>query len=595
MTFLALGWWPALALGAATAAVIAWLFFLKLRHPRLPVASLLLWRRALDEHRPQALVERLRRLISLALALAIGLLLALAPARPATGTGAAVSGADLTVVVDTSPSMASRGADGLSRLDRAVMRAREIIVGASPATAVGLADTAGAVHVSHGEPRSELLRALDRLAVGPPGTRALSLGGRSGRVVFVTDGVMAARVPADAARISVFEPVDNVGIVAFDIRPMPASPRTFEAFIDVVNRSPGPKTVSLTIGNATGTWLARTLAIEADGHLREVVDASGFPSGPVRAAVVTAGDGLALDDVAFAWMPSRAPARTVLVSDGNRPLETLLAIDEGVELITISPAQFQELPGADLYVFDRFTPSDPPEAPALLIHPTDADWLAPLVRITGEVAGPSITSWAAHPVLTFVPGTDIRIERTLGLRLAGGAASAGARAIATAGETALIVTAVRPVKRVIVGFDFADSDFPYHVGFPLFVRNAVSWLVEARPAIGAAPGTVRVPWPDAEIVTAADEAVPARRALDGTVFEAPAPGLYVARRGAERQPIVVRLADPAVSDVNRSSLAGTPAGAEEEARGRELWVIMLVGAVALASVEWWTFHRRITV
>jgi len=37
--------------------------------------------------------------------------------------------------------------------------------------------------------------------------------------------------------------------------------------------------------------------------------------------------------------------------------------------------------------------------------------------------------------------------------------------------------------------------------------------------------------------------VAARRAIDGTVFEAPGPGVYEARRGGDRQPIVVRLDD----------------------------------------------------
>ena len=595
MTFLAIGPAEALALAAVTAAVVAWLFFLRLRHPRLPVGSLLLWRRAVEKHRPQALVERLRRLVSLAVALAIGLLLALAPARPATGGGAAAGGRALALVVDTSPSMASRGPDGVTRLERAVARARELVVGAPAGTAVGLADTSGTVRLAAGVPRSELVRALDGLGVGPPGRTPLASGGRDERVVFITDGVGRDPYPEGATRISVFEPAANVGIVAFAISPVPSAPRTFEAFVDVVNASREPKAVTLTIGDAPASRIVRRLEIPAGGHAREAIDATKLEPGAVRASIAAEGDGFALDDSAFAWMPSPARAKTVLVTAGNRPLETLLSLDERVDLTTISPAQFQPLAGTDVYVFDGFAPAVAPDAPALLIHPQPVGWLASIVDIAGEVAAPSITGWQAHPVLAFVPATDIRVDRALDLRLAPGAEEAGARAIAAAGPTALIVTAVRPAKLIILGFDLADSDFAFQLGFPLFVENAIGWLAGARAPIEAAPGTVRVPWLDAEIVAPGGGPVAARRAIDGTVFEAPGPGVYEARRGGDRQPIVVRLDDASVSDVNRSSLTGAAPLEDVEARGRELWTPMLLGALFLVIVEWWTFHRRITV
>jgi len=595
MTFLAIGPGAALALGALTAAAVAWLFFLRLRHPRLPVGSLLLWRRAIEQHRPQALVERLRRLVSLAVALAIGLLLALAPARPATGVGETAGARALTLVVDTSPSMASRGEDGATRLDRAVARARELVVGAPAGASLGLADTSGAVRLAAGAPRGELLAALDTLEVGPSGRLPLAAGGRDERVVFITDGVGPDPYPEGATRISVFEPVANVGIVAFAISPMPAAPRRFEAFVDVVNASRERRAVTLTIGHAPGAEIVRTLEIPAGGHAREAIDATALPPGAVRASVATDGDGFALDDTAFAWMPSPGPVRTVLVTAGNRPLETLLSLDERVELTTISPAQFAPVEGADVYVFDGFAPAGPPERPALLIHPRPAGWLGSIVDVSGEVVAPSITSWQAHPVLAYVPGTDIRVDRALDLRLAAGAEAAGARAIAAAGATALIVTAVRPVKRIVLGFDLADSDFPFQLGFPLFVQNAIGWLAGARAPIEAAPGTVRVPWPDAEIVGADGAPVPSRRAIGETVFDAPAPAVYEALRGGDHQPIVVRFDDSAVSDVNRSSLTGTARPDDDEASGRELWTLMLLVALGLVIIEWWTFHRRITV
>src|SRR5438132_5190103 len=55
MTFGALAAWQAWHVIAAAAGAAAWLFLLKLRPPRIPVPSLLLWQRVLDESRETTL------------------------------------------------------------------------------------------------------------------------------------------------------------------------------------------------------------------------------------------------------------------------------------------------------------------------------------------------------------------------------------------------------------------------------------------------------------------------------------------------------------------------------------------------------------
>jgi len=69
-------------LALLTAGAIVALYFLKLRHRRMIVASSLLWGRVLDERAAQSLWEKLRRVISIVVAVLIGLLIALALGRP---------------------------------------------------------------------------------------------------------------------------------------------------------------------------------------------------------------------------------------------------------------------------------------------------------------------------------------------------------------------------------------------------------------------------------------------------------------------------------------------------------------------------------
>jgi len=82
VTFLALTPLQVALLCGLTAATVIVLFFLKLRHPRVAVASLLLWERVLQDRQYRSLLERLRRLLSLLLAITIALLIALALGRP---------------------------------------------------------------------------------------------------------------------------------------------------------------------------------------------------------------------------------------------------------------------------------------------------------------------------------------------------------------------------------------------------------------------------------------------------------------------------------------------------------------------------------
>src|SRR6187402_2085138 len=111
MRFLALTGLQAALLALITAGAIVALYFLKLRHRRMVVASSLLWGRVLDERQAQSLWEKLRRVISIALAVLIGLLIAMALGRPEIHrlTG---GGERTLLVLDASPTMLARTSDG---------------------------------------------------------------------------------------------------------------------------------------------------------------------------------------------------------------------------------------------------------------------------------------------------------------------------------------------------------------------------------------------------------------------------------------------------------------------------------------------------
>jgi hypothetical protein len=145
-------------------------------------------------------------------------------------------------------------------------------------------------------------------------------------------------------------------------------------------------------------------------------------------------------------------------------------------------------------------------------------------------------------------------------------------------------------------FDLDSSDFPYHAGFPVFIDNAMSWFGRDRLALRRMPGVVDVPITGAQIRTMDGRPVPSRASIDGTVFEAPDPGLYIAGQGDVSQYIAVNFANRQYSDINSSHVRENKAAqTAAPLLRRELWFYMLCAAMFLIGIEWFTYHRRITL
>jgi hypothetical protein len=74
-------------------------------------------------------------------------------------------------------------------------------------------------------------------------------------------------------------------------------------------------------------------------------------------------------------------------------------------------------------------------------------------------------------------------------------------------------------------------------------------------------------------------------------------GFYDAAFGGATSVVAVNAGDPDTSDLRRTRLAA-PAhadAAQAPSRGRPWWLFAAAAAIALLSIEWWTWQRRITV
>jgi hypothetical protein len=583
-----------LLLGLFTTGAIVALYFLKHRRRRIVVSSALLWRRVLEKHLENSLFERLRKIISVMIAVTIGLLIALAIARPELDwlTG---KPQQTILVLDTSPSMLTRTEDGRTRWQHATDEALQLIADGTVSTQFRIVDTSGQFDAPFTANRSELRRSIERMKpVMVPARFPVIDRARDEEsavqtsVYFISDGVAPIAVPKDVQPVSVFEAAGNVGITAFEVRSMPSAALAYEAYLEIHNAGKEARRVDITVSGAGQQRITRSERLAAGASFREALDLSKFEGGGIRASITSDGDAFSADDVAYAYLPVKRRARTLLVTQGNRFLETVLKLDSLVDLTVIRPGEYAGTENYDAVVFDRFAPAEPPSRPALVVGAQNVPWLR---ASSGSVGSPRFESWLEdHPVMQHVSLFDVSVDR---------AARIDAKELtvlaATGNGTPLIVASDRP-RWILLTFELAASDFAYHAGFPIFIDNALAWFDRERLAIRRTPGVVEIPMQSAQVRTMDGQALAARPHPNGTVFEAAETGLYVANQGESSQYIAVNFTNHQYSDINNSRLDGGEVAAVSSPLIRsELWTYMLGAAVLLIGAEWFTYHRRITL
>lgn len=585
-----------MALLIAAAAVVVGLYLLKPAPRRIVVASTLIWERVL--HRRRRDTERWRWWLSLLLSLLVAVLIALGIAGPDTEQ-AGPGGRRAVIVVDDGPSMGVLRSDGRTRLEHAVEEARRLIGAAGAAGRTRVVDAMGTLGVPDFEDRRHALARLERIPADargkprfPESARAAAVTGEA-RVVFITDGVAALDVPKGVEIVSVFEPVPNVGITAFEVSAQPGDPRRFEALVAVTNAGATAQQVAVTLAGAARKPIERSLDVKPNDTATLTVTLPDFAGGPVRASIRADADAFAADDEAYGFLPVAKVAKVALVTSGNRALELALRFDPRVVLTVLTPRQYATRAGFDAYVFDRFAPPSPPAAPALLIRPPRQAWL-PAIGAT-RVA-PTVESWLdGHPVLDNVSLRDAQIERAETFEANGTTVIGLAR---DAGGAALIAAAAAPPRWIASGFAIEESNFAGQASFPMFVVNALAWLLDDPAAIARPLGLVSVPIARARVVGPGGYRKDTRFVPDATLFEADVPGVYAAEGDDGRVRVVANVLDATITGVNASRLTPqrTRAGAVDAPSGiPEPWIVLLLVAIGLMLLEWWTYHRRITV
>ena len=596
--------------------VLVLLYFLKLKRTPMVVSSSLLWAKALVDSRANAPFQKLRRNLLLLLQILVLVLLAFALAKPAiTLHGRAAR--STVIVIDGSASMAATDAKP-SRFAKARDAAKDVLaqLSGNDEAMVVWAGPRPRVVASFGAERATLKAAIDALdpADAPADLKSaltLAVSASQGRgtseIVLISDGAFDPIADLTLGNtpvrfVKVGESGDNVGIVAVDVRRRSGGAR--QGFATIANYGAEEADFDLEVrlkpedDSGEGALLdLKPMTVPPNSERSEVFDVPD--QGGLLQVTISEGGALAADDRVWVAVPSQGKIDVGVVGSDTSLVERALEADPRLRVKTgVSPT---EAATADVGVFVGTSPPDYRKGRFIVIDPADGGGL---FAVTGKVDDPGPVHFEPqHPLTRYTSLDTMHVGQVVSTT-----PPPGAVVLAEAGPAPILWAYERPrLKLAVVSFDLFESDFPLRPGFPIFLGNAVDWLIADRglgPRVVGAGEIARGEVEDDSIRSVfitdpkgGKQEVPVRDGewlFDGTTRA----GVYAVTAGAKTTRFAVNLLSRSESDVRpRSTLALGAATVKAEEGGKvrrrvPLWPWMTLAALGMLVSEWWVFHRR---
>ena len=173
------------------------------------------------------------------------------------------------------------------------------------------------------------------------------------------------KVPASGSveQIAVGKSRDNVGILALAQRPLPASPQSTEIFVKLGNFSSSARDTEIELSLDGRSFDLQRFRIDP-GETRNfstIVPKQMLASGSgFLMARLTSADGLAVDNTAYAALPTGQSLRVLLIGEDDPFLEGALKADPSLAVEILKPEMWRSDMGADFdaVVFDNWLPQD---------------------------------------------------------------------------------------------------------------------------------------------------------------------------------------------------------------------------------------------
>ena len=623
MSFLA----PAAFAGLAIAIPVLLLYMLRLRRREQVISSTFLWQQVIQDTEANTPWQRLRRNLLLFLQLLILLLMVLALARPFV-TVPTVSAGKIALLVDASASMTANDMGGQTRFEAAVGQALGIVNNMNPQDRISLIRVGEVAEplTPYTDDKAELRLALNSMMAShgrADWDTALTLaaagaaGAENFSIVMISDGGIgpATSLPANIPQpiyVPVGESGDNVAITALAVRSLAG--QAPELFAQVTNYGDSPADISLVIRLDDVLRLSRSGTIPPRSQLPIPFDEPVTEAFNTLSASLTfdsdVQDFLALDNRAWTVRNEVNTRRIFYVSEGNNLfVEQVLRSLPGVQTFR-GNASNKQLPGDqfDLYVFNSWLPNRLPDGDMLIINPPGSTSLFAVGRTIEAAANIEIVA-SESPITAFVDLDEMSL-----LQFREVTAAWARPLIRAAGGDILLVGEANARQIAILPFDVRDSNLPLLIAYPILMANLLDWFSPADIVSlpdGLSVGDSLVIQPpllaDGLRITSPTGEVRDLPVNGNTLVftDTSQLGLYrleIIQAGevTQAQSFAVNLFATGESDIEPAAegalaLGGGAAAAETDAQLglQEFWVILVVLALLVLSMEWFAYHRRL--
>ncbi len=175
------------------------------------------------------------------------------------------------------------------------------------------------------------------------------------------------------------------------------------------------------------------------------------------------------DNVAYSVINKSHNLKILMVSKGNMFLEKALSTIESAENYKVTPEDYTNNEGYDVYIFDGFTPEIMPKrGNVFMISDKNSEFFrGDIENIKMNFKDVEVTRYVN--TITFGISKSAFYELPLW----------GEEFISSDDKIIGFYGVDEGLRKVVLGFDFHDTDFPLMAEFPIFIHNIIYYLSEA--------------------------------------------------------------------------------------------------------------------
>jgi len=600
--------------------IIILMYLLRLRRPQQMVSSTFLWQRMVRDVEANAPWQKLQKNIIMILQLLFLASLIFAIANPFLWTEG-IGGSSMIIIIDSSASMAATDIEP-SRLEAAKQQAQAFTEEAPENTRITVisAGEQTEILVSASQDRKLTQQAINSIST-PKGssdfstalqiTSAITSRQPNTDIILLSDGNIILPEQLSIQGNFLYYPIGiesaNLGITNIQLQQNPTGDNN-TLFVQVKNFGSDAANRRLEIYADDALINAADLNVAAQSIENYLQEGIALESKVVEVRL-SPSDLFPNDDSAWVIGGELKPVEILLVTAGNRFLETALGLLPNISYSKLDPLSFETTNDleADLVIFDGYTPQAD-TLPASNLFFIGAEGSNAFYEVTGTVEKPKPRpANTDNPLLKNISLDGVSIRQASLITLPNWA-NVSISGDVNGSSIPLLFYGNQAGQRIaVLSFKIQDSDLPIQVAFPLLIANIVNWLVpnailDAPPTTQSSFTTsVPIPLDVSEVTIQYPDGTKTQKNIDqsGTLlFNTPFPGIYIIDLGDGNNILTASnffsLQESDISprqQLNLGSSEGSLNTAGLQQSQKHFWRPIAFVALGVLISEWLVYHR----